>query len=104
MREPAAPLHQLAPHEVKGRGSAAHGLGPDDEPGPGELRQGTSVCLLGTQIAVARSRVCWPAEEVEMTFVRRLRDELRFETAQDLIEQIGRDVEATRQALRYTSA
>lgn len=43
-------------------------------------------------------------EEVEMTFVRRLRDELRFETAQDLIEQIGRDVEATRQALRYTSA
>ncbi|MBI2983282.1 MAG: bifunctional riboflavin kinase/FAD synthetase [Chloroflexi bacterium] len=38
-------------------------------------------------------------EDVEMTFVERLRDELRFETPEALVEQIARDVEATRQAL-----
>lgn len=43
-------------------------------------------------------------ENVEMTFVERLRDELRFETAEALVRQIGEDVEATKRALRYTSA
>lgn len=43
-------------------------------------------------------------EAVEMAFVERLRDELRFDSAQALVEQIARDVEATRRALRYTSA
>lgn len=43
-------------------------------------------------------------EAVEMTFVERLRDELRFETAEALVAQIAEDVEATRRALRYTSA
>jgi riboflavin kinase/FMN adenylyltransferase len=37
---------------------------------------------------------------IEATFVRRLRDELRFETAGELSEQIARDVDATRAALR----
>jgi riboflavin kinase/FMN adenylyltransferase len=41
-------------------------------------------------------------EDVEVTFVERLRDELRFESAEALIAQIAKDVEATRQALRYT--
>ena len=40
---------------------------------------------------------------IEATFVRRVRDELRFETAAELSEQIGRDVEATRAALRERS-
>jgi len=38
-------------------------------------------------------------EDVEMTFVERLRDELRFESAEALVAQIARDVEATRRAL-----
>jgi len=38
--------------------------------------------------------------KIEATFVRRLRDELRFETAAELSEQIARDVDATRAALR----
>lgn len=42
-------------------------------------------------------------EGVEMAFVERLRDELRFESAEALVEQIGRDVDATRRALGYTS-
>jgi riboflavin kinase/FMN adenylyltransferase len=41
-------------------------------------------------------------EEIEMTFAERLRDELRFESAEALTAQIAKDVEATRQALRYT--
>lgn len=43
-------------------------------------------------------------EDVETAFVERLRDELRFETAEALVAQIAEDVEATRRALRYTSA
>ena len=43
-------------------------------------------------------------EDVEMTFIERLRDELRFESAAALVEQIARDVEATRRALGYTSS
>lgn len=39
-------------------------------------------------------------EEVMVTFVARLRDELRFESPEALTAQIARDVEATRQALR----
>ena len=38
-------------------------------------------------------------EDVEAAFVARLRDELRFESPEGLIEQIARDVEATRRAL-----
>jgi riboflavin kinase/FMN adenylyltransferase len=38
-------------------------------------------------------------EDVEATFVERLRDELRFESAEALIAQIALDVEATRRAL-----
>ena len=38
-------------------------------------------------------------EDVVVAFVERLRDELRFESAEALIEQIARDVEATRRAL-----
>jgi riboflavin kinase/FMN adenylyltransferase len=41
-------------------------------------------------------------EDVEVTFAERLRDELRFESAEALTAQIAKDVEATRQALRYT--
>ncbi|MGI8878225.1 MAG: bifunctional riboflavin kinase/FAD synthetase [Candidatus Limnocylindria bacterium] len=37
---------------------------------------------------------------VAVTFARRLRDELRFPEARSLIEQIARDVEETRNALR----
>lgn len=47
-------------------------------------------------------------EDVSTAFVERLRDELRFESAEALVAQIGRDVEDTRRALaqatRYTSA
>lgn len=39
-------------------------------------------------------------EDVTVAFIERLRDELRFESAEALTEQIARDVEATRQALR----
>lgn len=39
-------------------------------------------------------------EHVRAEFVARLRDELRFETAEELAEQIARDVERTRAALR----
>ena len=38
-------------------------------------------------------------EDVSVAFVERLRDELRFESAEALVEQIARDVEATRRAL-----
>ena len=38
-------------------------------------------------------------EDAEIAFVRRLRDELRFETPEALVEQIAHDVEMTRQAL-----
>ncbi len=41
-------------------------------------------------------------QAVEIEFVERFRDELRFETAAELVEQIARDVEATRRALGYT--
>jgi riboflavin kinase/FMN adenylyltransferase len=39
-------------------------------------------------------------DTIEAAFVKRLRDELRFASAQELTEQIARDVEATRAALR----
>jgi riboflavin kinase/FMN adenylyltransferase len=39
-------------------------------------------------------------DRIEAAFVKRLRDELRFATAAELSEQIARDVEATRAALR----
>lgn len=39
-------------------------------------------------------------EDATVTFIARLRDELRFETPEALTAQIARDVEATRQALR----
>jgi riboflavin kinase/FMN adenylyltransferase len=39
-------------------------------------------------------------EDVTMAFIERLRDELRFESPEALVEQIARDVEATRTALR----
>ncbi len=39
-------------------------------------------------------------ETAEAAFVKRLRDEERFASAHELAEQIARDVEATRQALR----
>lgn len=39
-------------------------------------------------------------DEIEAAFVKRLRDELRFASAAELSEQIARDVEATRAALR----
>jgi len=42
-------------------------------------------------------------EDVEMAFVERLRDELRFGSAEALVDQIAKDVEATRRALGYTS-
>ncbi len=38
-------------------------------------------------------------EDVETAFVERLRDELRFESADALVEQLAKDVEATRRAL-----
>jgi riboflavin kinase/FMN adenylyltransferase len=39
-------------------------------------------------------------DTIEAAFVKRLRDELRFASAEELSEQIARDVEATRAALR----
>jgi riboflavin kinase/FMN adenylyltransferase len=39
-------------------------------------------------------------DSVEAAFVKRLRDELRFASADELSAQIARDVEATRAALR----
>jgi len=42
-------------------------------------------------------------DEIEAAFVKRLRDELRFASATELSEQIARDVEATREALRDRS-
>ncbi len=39
-------------------------------------------------------------EDIEAAFVRRLRDELAFESPEALSTQIARDVEATREALR----
>jgi len=39
-------------------------------------------------------------DAIEAAFVKRLRDELRFASAAELTEQIARDVEATRAALR----
>lgn len=39
-------------------------------------------------------------ETIEAAFVKRLRDELRFASAEELTQQIARDVEATRAALR----
>ena len=42
-------------------------------------------------------------DSIEAAFVKRLRDELRFATAAELSEQIARDVEATRVALRRRS-
>jgi riboflavin kinase/FMN adenylyltransferase len=39
-------------------------------------------------------------DKIEAAFVKRLRDELRFASAAELSEQIARDVEATRAALR----
>lgn len=39
-------------------------------------------------------------DRIEAAFVKRLRDELRFASAAELSEQIARDVEATRAALR----
>jgi riboflavin kinase/FMN adenylyltransferase len=39
-------------------------------------------------------------DRIEAAFIRRLRDELRFANAAELSEQIARDVEATRAALR----
>jgi riboflavin kinase/FMN adenylyltransferase len=42
-------------------------------------------------------------DTIEAAFVKRLRDELRFASAAELSEQIARDVEATREALRNRS-
>lgn len=42
-------------------------------------------------------------DKIEAAFVMRLRDELRFASAAELSEQIARDVEATRAALRERS-
>ncbi len=39
-------------------------------------------------------------QEAETTFVERIRDELRFDTADELVARIKEDVEATRQALQ----
>jgi len=39
-------------------------------------------------------------DKIEAAFIKRLRDELRFASAAELSEQIARDVEATRAALR----
>jgi riboflavin kinase / FMN adenylyltransferase len=39
-------------------------------------------------------------QEVTTTFVERIRDELRFDTAQELVARIAEDVEATRRALQ----
>lgn len=39
-------------------------------------------------------------DTIVAAFVKRLRDELRFASAEELTEQIARDVEATREALR----
>jgi riboflavin kinase/FMN adenylyltransferase len=39
-------------------------------------------------------------DTIEAAFVKRLRDELRFASAEELTDQIARDVEATRAALR----
>ena len=39
-------------------------------------------------------------DTIEAAFVKRLRDELRFASAEELSEQIAHDVEATRAALR----
>jgi riboflavin kinase/FMN adenylyltransferase len=41
-------------------------------------------------------------ETVAVTFIERLRDELRFASAAALVEQIAKDVEATRRVLGYT--
>ena len=40
-----------------------------------------------------------PSEAVEVEFVKRLRDELRFERPEELSAQIARDIEETRRAL-----
>jgi riboflavin kinase/FMN adenylyltransferase len=42
-------------------------------------------------------------DTIGAAFVKRLRDELRFASAAELSEQIARDVEATREALRERS-
>ena len=42
-------------------------------------------------------------DTIEAAFVKRLRDELRFASAAELSEQIARDVQATREALRNRS-
>jgi len=42
-------------------------------------------------------------DTIDAAFVKRLRDELRFASAEELTEQIARDVEATRAALRERS-
>ncbi|RIK31759.1 MAG: hypothetical protein DCC56_06150 [Anaerolineae bacterium] len=39
-------------------------------------------------------------ESLELEFVSRLRDELKFDSVESLVEQIGRDVEQTRTTLR----
>jgi len=39
-------------------------------------------------------------DTIEAAFVERLRDELRFASAEELTDQIARDVEATRVAVR----
>ena len=38
--------------------------------------------------------------EITLEFVKRLRDELRFETVEALVSQIHEDVEQTRQVLK----
>ena len=42
-------------------------------------------------------------DRIEAAFVKRIRDELRFASSVELSDQIARDVEATRVALRQTS-
>ncbi len=39
-------------------------------------------------------------ETLEVLFIERLRDEVRFESPEKLIEQIGRDIERAREILR----
>jgi riboflavin kinase/FMN adenylyltransferase len=41
-------------------------------------------------------------EDVRLEFVTRLRDELRFNTVDALLEQIWKDIEDTRRILRYS--
>lgn len=79
------------------RRAAATSLGVRPTFGPGERMLEAHILGLSTDLY---------GEEAALAFVDRIRDELRFESAEALIERIKADVEATRRVLgardRYT--